>query len=162
MRRQILLRQLLQKHSMNSAQLLVEPVEIKGIARAECQRLPVASRKILRTKGDSHLRFRRRVILKRRRKPVSAANQRTNRINLTEAIFKKTAGSCRLIKCRFGSTFRPQLVQNRTKLNGPDRQISAAVRTSRPTDNLPSMNRQETCRNAVHLLPQKPILLNGR
>jgi hypothetical protein len=24
------------------------------------------------------------------------------------------------------------------------------------------MNRQETCRNAVHLLPQKPILLNGR
>jgi hypothetical protein len=24
------------------------------------------------------------------------------------------------------------------------------------------MNRQETCRNAVHLLPQKPILLNGK
>jgi len=161
MRRQVLLCQLLQKHSMNPAQLLVEPVEIEGIVRAECQRLPVASRKILRTKGDSHLRFRRRVILKRRRKPVSAANQRTNRINLTEAIFKKTAGS-RPIKYQFGSTFRPQLVQNRTKLNGPDRQISAAVRTPRPTDNLPSMNRQETCRNAVHLLPQKPILLNGR
>jgi len=161
MRRQILPRQLLQKHSMNPTQLFVEPVKIKGIARAECQRLSVTSRKIFRTKGNCHLRFRRRVILKCRRKSVSAANQRTNRINLTEAIFKKTAGS-RLIKYRFGSTFRPQLVQNRTKLNGPDRQVSAAVRTPRSTDNLPSMNRQETCRNAVHLLPQKPILLNGK